>query len=260
MSRTAFLARDGEHFVPLEPARGYWSRDSLHGRTVVGVLGHVLQARHGDDGFLPARLTVDMHRLPRFARFTVESCVVRDGGRLRLVEAILMADGVEYARSTAQFLRTGQGPDKPRWAGEPWDAPHPDDLPSSPISGRLDGGAPLFDWKIVAGKMGSPPPRQCWLREARPLIEGEPLSAWDRLVSGVDFASPWTHGVPFDPGYINTDVTLQIHRLPVGEWIGYEATGHQASQGVAVGQCRLHDLSGPIGFAATTALHQSRRG
>ena len=43
-----------------------------------------------------------------------------------------------------------------------------------------------------------------------------------------------------------------------GEWVGYEVTNHQSSDGVAVGQCTLHDGEGPIGFATCAALAQTR--
>lgn len=251
---SAMLIAEGERFVPTERARGYWSSNSIQGRVLVGIVGHVLNARHGGDGFLPARLTVDMHRMAPFAPFTIQSRVIRDGGRLRLAEAVLAIEGQEYVHATCQFLRDGMPPEPPRWSGGNWDAPHPETLPPMPP----EKGITLFDWRNISGHMGSPPPRRMWMREVFDLIEGVALSPWDRLVAGVDFASPWAHGVPFDPGYMNTDVTLQVHRMPRGEWIGFEATGHEASRGVAVGQCRIHDIEGPIGFAATTALHQPR--
>ncbi len=248
------LIAEGEGFVPTERARGYWSRNSIQGRVLVGIVGHVLNERHGGDGFLPARLTIDMHRMAGFAPFTIESRIIRDGGRLRLAQAVLISDGQEYVHATCQFLRDGVPPEKPRWSGGNWDVPHPETLPQE----RLGEGVPLFDWRNISGKMGSPPPRRMWMRETLPLIEGAALSPWDRLVAAADFASPWAHAVRFDPGYMNTDVSVQVHRMPRGEWIGFEATGHEASRGVAVGQCRIHDLEGPIGFAATTALHQPR--
>jgi hypothetical protein len=36
--------------------------------------------------------------------------------------------------------------------------------------------------------------------------------------------------------------------------IGLEASGHLSEDGVAVGQCALYDLSGPIGFCTTSAV------
>jgi hypothetical protein len=246
----AMFTLQDDLYVPSDPARGVWSEDSLHGRAVVGLVGHVLVKRYGKAGMLPARLTIDMPRLSRFAPIRIESRLLRDGGRLHLAEAVLTIEGEEYARATCQFLRQGESPQVPRWSGEAWDAAHPDSLETLPINHR---GTP-FEWRNASGGLGSRLPRHMWMREKFLLVDGEPLSGWDRVALAADFASPWAHAARGDPGYINTDVTLQIYREPEGEWIGFEATGHQASHGIAVGNCRIHDVSGPLGFVATTAI------
>ena len=51
-------------------------------------------------------------------------------------------------------------------------------------------------------------------------------------------------------------MTLALHRLPAGEWIGFEVDHHDADAGIALGQCRLYDESGPIGLATCLALAQ----
>ena len=73
-----------------------------------------------------------------------------------------------------------------------------------------------------------------------------------------DFASPVAHSGSQGLGYINSDVTLYLHRPAVGEWIGFEKVDHQATAGVAVGGCRLYDVQGPIGAAMCAALGQRR--
>lgn len=59
--------------------------------------------------------------------------------------------------------------------------------------------------------------------------------------------------------YINSDVTLHLHRLPVGEWIGLETTDHQATRGVAYGAARLYDEEGLIGATSCVAVAQTLR-
>ena len=43
-----------------------------------------------------------------------------------------------------------------------------------------------------------------------------------------------------------------------GEWIGFEKINHHATDGVAIGECFLHDVEGPIGSASCVALRQAR--
>lgn len=255
MSAMAFFAREGEHYVPQEPTHGYWKHDSLHGRAVVGLIGYEMERLHAAPGLVPVRYNVDMHRLARFAPVSIETRVIRDSARLRLVEAVMLLDGVEHARAQCQFLRAAEAPPGRVWSQPAWDAPLPETL--APL--LVGKGLRLFDWIPVVGKLGEYGPRQMWMREIYDMVAGEPLTPWTRLTLAADFASPWAHGGDAGIRYINTDVVVQVHREPIGEWIGFEASGHEASHAIAVGQCRIHDRDGPLGFVSCTALANERR-
>jgi hypothetical protein len=41
--------------------------------------------------------------------------------------------------------------------------------------------------------------------------------------------------------------------------VGFEVVNHGASDGVAIGECFVHDERGPIGSASCTALAQKRK-
>src|SRR5262249_5296968 len=64
MKKEPFFAKQGDAFVPNPVSNGPWNPDSMHGRVVIGLLAHVIEARHSSPEFVPARLTVDMFRLP----------------------------------------------------------------------------------------------------------------------------------------------------------------------------------------------------
>jgi hypothetical protein len=99
-------------------------------------------------------------------------------------------------------------------------------------------------------------PRKVWMSEVRDVVEGAPLTPFARVAVACDFASPLANVSDAGLGYINTDVTLYLHRLPKGPWIGFESMNHHATDGVAIGECFVHDVEGPIGSAAVTALAQ----
>ena len=65
-SDDAFFLPDGDSYLPQPICRGPWDPGSLNGRVVAGLLGAVVEERHGEAGWLPVRMTVDMFRLPRF--------------------------------------------------------------------------------------------------------------------------------------------------------------------------------------------------
>ena len=58
--------------------------------------------------------------------------------------------------------------------------------------------------------------------EVRELVEGIPLSPFVHVATGADFASPFANAGDQGLGYINSDVTLYLHRLPVTRWIGLD--------------------------------------
>jgi hypothetical protein len=252
---TACFAVDGAGYRPLDPARSYWSRDAIGGRAVVGLMGYEIERRHGAGTLIPGRLTVDMYRLAPFQALHVQSRVIKDGRRLRLVEADLYAAGEPVARATCQFLAPAPPPPGRAWSAAAWQSPHPDTLGLQ----REQESPRSFDLRWSMGSLGSMTAKGCWIRERIALIEGQPFSPFARVAVAADYVSPFTHAGDAGIRYINTDVTIQLHRLPAGEWIGFESTGHEASQGIAVGYCRLHDLDGAIGFVSCTAVANERR-
>jgi hypothetical protein len=87
MTNQPFFTRDRDAYIPTGAARGPWDPNSLHGRVIIGLLAFVIEQRHGADDFVPARLTVDMFRLPNLAPIEVTTRLVRDGLRIKVVEA-----------------------------------------------------------------------------------------------------------------------------------------------------------------------------
>src|ERR1700675_5156763 len=104
MTNQPFFTKDRDAFIPTQAANGPWDAKSLHGRVIVGLLAFVIEQRHGGDDFVPARLTVDMFRLPGFAPVEVKSRLVRDGLRIKVVEADFHSGGAGMAGGLCQFL------------------------------------------------------------------------------------------------------------------------------------------------------------
>lgn len=254
MGNEAYFTRDGDQFIPGVFCRGPWDPKSLNGRAIVGLLGGVIELRHGSPEFLPARLTVDMYRLPGFAPITVETKVIRDGNRLKLVQAEFISDGKSMALASVQFLRTSQNSPGNVWSPEPWDVAPPADFDGSG-SPRINDTI-VWDRRPIAVPMGECGRRRVWTRDVRPLFDGIPLTPFQRCALAADFASPCSNNGDKGLEYINSDVTMYLHRLPAGEFIGFDTVNHQASDGVAHGQVILSDETGPIGSASVAALAQ----
>jgi hypothetical protein len=256
MTNQPFFTKDQDAFIPTQAANGPWDPKSLHGRVIIGLLASVIEQRHGADDFVPARLTVDMFRLPGFAPIEVKTRIVRDGLRIRVVEADFFSGGAAMARASCQLLRKTESPQGTVWSPPNWDVPAPADI-AAPADPRL-GMHGKWTIRPIVGAMGTVGPRRLWMSEVRDLVEGEPLTPFVRVAVAADFASPFANAGDQGLGYINSDVTLYLHRLPVKEWIGFEVVNHHATDGIAIGECVLYDQQGPIGTSTVAALAQRK--
>jgi hypothetical protein len=117
----------------------------------------------------------------------------------------------------------------------------------------------MWDTRPVAGTFGAVAQKRAWIREAHLLVDDEPLSPFLRVASAADFAHPFANSGSGGLEFINADVSLYLHRDPLGEWLGFEVVNHQSDGGVAVGECNLYDTAGPIGQSLVCAV-ANRRG
>lgn len=254
MESESYFVRDGERFVPQPACRGPWDPKSLNGRVIVALCGFQIEDSYDLSDFMPARLTVDMYRLPGFAPIEVQTRVVREGRRIRVIDAEFFSGGQSYARATSQWLRRGQNFSGTVWSPPDWEVPAPESLPAPPNRGQSSMGM-----RRITGAIGSVDQKQVWLRESRELVAGTPLSPFMRAAIPADLANPYSNSGDAGLGYINSDVTLYLHRLPRGEWIGMEVVNHRATDGVAIGQVVLYDEDGSIGTSSVCGLAQRHR-
>jgi acyl-Coa thioesterase superfamily protein/acyl-CoA thioesterase superfamily protein len=257
MANDPFFTIQGDHYVPTPAARGPWNPNSLHGRVIAGLLGAEIERLHGSPDFLPARLTVDMYRLPDLSRVEVVVRPVREGRRIKVIDAEFISGGVSAGRATCQLLKRTENPSGNVWKPQPWAVPKPADIPP-PTDARAGMGG-MWAMRRIAGDFGAVGQKRCWMSEVRELVEGRPLTPFVRVAVAADFASPFANAGDQGLKYINSDVTVYLHREPVGEWVGFEVTDHGDTAGVAFGQCRLYDVEGPIGEASCCALAQKRK-
>jgi hypothetical protein len=245
MSEEPFFIREGSAFIPQAACRGPWDPKSLIGRVVMALCGFQIEQTHALADYMPARLTIDMYRLPGFAPIEIETRVVREGTRIKVIDAEFVSGGVSYARATSQWLKRSHNADGNVWSPPSWEVPAPEALPepANPPNSRLV-------MLPITGRIGQFGQKRAWLRENRELVGGTPLTPFMRAALSADFANPFANSGDRGLGYINSDVTLYLHRLPEGAWIGLEVVNHHAADGVAIGEVVLYDRTGPIGTSS----------
>lgn len=256
MQNEPFFERVGTRYRVNRAGAGPWDPNSVHGRIVIGLLAHEIETQFGSEDFLPARLTVDMYRLPGFDPVDVTTRIVRDGKRIKVIDAEFFSAGTSMARATSQLLRRTANPAGAVWSPPNWDVSPPEKIELPADRRRALGG--MWEMRPITGMMGTVGTRRLWMREVRELVGGQALTPFVRAALASDFASPFANAGDQGLGYINSDATLYLHRAMKGEWVGMEVTNHHATDGVAIGECFVYDVDGAVGTASVAALAQRR--
>ncbi|HJM88344.1 MAG TPA: thioesterase family protein [Dehalococcoidia bacterium] len=254
-----FFTLDGQQFAPTPQARGPWDPNSLHGRVLIGLLAREFEQQYGDADFQFSRLTTDLFRVPPFAPIELTTSVAREGNRIRVIDGSVTAGGVVVAQSRAVMLRRAEQPEGEVWAPPPWDAPAPDELAAPTERERRDGRTPMWETRPIGGASDAVAQKRAWVRESRTLLDDEPLTPFMRAAIAADFTNPFANSGESGLNFVNADVTLYLHRLPVGEWVGFEVSGHHSAQGVAVAECTVYDEEGPIGRSTVCSVANTHR-
>ncbi len=255
----AFFTADGDVLVPSPLARGPWG-STISGTYIGGLLGRAIELAGGDPELQPARLTVDLLRPVALADpVRVDTTVEREGRRIRLVDAEMRQNDTVVARASALFLRRAEQPADPAWT-LPIEMPPPPTRPADvsgdftmelwAYSANSESAAPsndLSEWRHGGQKYA-------WVRDVKPLVEGEAVSAFVRAAMAGDVTSSLTHSSASGLNFINADYTLTLSRLPDGEYIGLASLTHYSHAGVATGTAALFDRVGPIGTGMATGL------
>jgi hypothetical protein len=110
----------------------------------------------------------------------------------------------------------------------------------------------------VGGALGSGH-MAAWIRLRGDLLPGEPPSPLARAAAAADFANGLSWILPFDEWlFVNTELTVHLHRQPEGEWIALDARTTSGASGTGLATAVLHDLLGPFGVCAQSLFVEPR--
>lgn len=263
-SSALFAPTDDGGLIADPATGGPWDPTLMHGGAPSALVAGALAAA-GDDGGSETsitRLTVEFLTGVPIGPVTVEASVVKPGRSFQLAEATLEAAGRPVLLARAVRLRvdeTAGGGASPAPEGEPLLPPSEGEpLPRFP-------GAPdemfypsAMEIRHVRGTLGSGAVG-AWLRLTRDVLPGVDPTPMQRVAAAADFTNGLSWILPWDEWmFVNTELTIHLHRDPVGEWIGVEARSDISPSGTGLASGRLHDEQGPIGTCAQS-LFVSRR-
>ncbi|MGK8506076.1 acyl-CoA thioesterase domain-containing protein [Nocardia asiatica] len=241
--------RDGVVAEPI--ARSVWNSDHLGGPPVSGLLAREVETCC-PDGFVPARLTVDLFRPVLDRPIMIRSETVRRGRRITVADAAIVQNDQVRARATALFLSPGAAP-----PGQVWSAG--DELPAPPEGAVQVGDMPLFrsgagGWNRDGADHQNDDRKICWAAVVLPLVAGEPLTPFQHAAMVADFTNQVCHWGSRGVGYINADVTMTLSRPPVDCELGLRAEDAVPAEGILIGTATLYDRIGALGTCVVTAL------
>jgi hypothetical protein len=248
---------DGGVARPTEFARGPWSPHAQHGGAPSALLAGQLERFDLGTATFPARFTLELMRPVPLAPLRIERRTIRPGKKVQLVQGSLFADDVEVVRATLLRLRE-----------QPVDfeveaiAGNDRQLPAPGAPEKLGGAWTIGTgfWNAVEvsrahGEWGRPGPAGMWLRLAVPIVAGEEPSPFQRVAAAGDFGNGVAAAFDRDRySCINPDLTITLHRLPMGEWVGLDSSTFPERTGFGVAESVLHDERGRIGRAVQTVL------
>lgn len=245
---------DGELFVPTEAAGNPWG-ELTGGGPVAGLLAHAIERSLDDPELFIARLTIDLMRPVPRVPVGVSTRTLRAGKRLHVIEATLTSGDTELTRVVAQALRRsdvgGPAPGTNTKLEDPSGIPEGSLLP--PELELRWGVHDVIDVRWLANQ-ATEGRSKAWMRMPLPLLPGvalSPLSTVAILADCISAASPI--GSIFGP-WINTDISLYLHRALEGEWLGMEIERDVQPSGLGVATAKLYDQQGPIGSASEAVL------
>lgn len=257
----ALFERDGETLRPTLMTRSPWDHGCLHGGAVGGAIGWALERARPDDELLLARMTLEIRSMVRLAPIHTEATVTKGGRRSRIMEATLHQEDRVVARATTQWVahRRGAVPAATDWRPVASRPPTAAD-PGADTEADIDYPRPGFncdavELRLIKGSTEAHGPGLVWVRLRQPVVAGETTSPLLTVLTLADLgmAVGW-EPAPSGAGFINSDVTVQIHRYPVTEWVLMASRVHAGRNGVGFCETVLSDDAGLFGRVLQTLV------
>lgn len=256
-------ADGSERFSSTEHTVGPWSLEMQHMAPPSALLVRALERCAPREGTRLVRVTLEvLGAVPR-ADLTVRTAIVRPGRQIELLTAELVAtaaDGTERPVVRASAWRmavvdTSAQVTSPEPALAPVAGGVQVPAPEIWLAGYLD----TIEWRWIEGSLDAQGRGEVWGRPRVQVVGGEQPSALQAAFAVIDSANGV--GSPLDVRdwtFLSTDLTVHLHRTPVGPWTGIVAETSIGPDGVGTCSAVLHDTDGAFGRSAQILLVRPR--
>jgi hypothetical protein len=157
------------------------------------------------------------------------------------------------ARATAWLFPAGG--EAPHTAGSAPERGPDQGVDEEPPPSWSRGYLDAIEWRWVQGTIAEPGPAVVWMRPRVALVDGEPMSALQRLMTCVDSASGVSSAVDFERWmFLNTELTVHVLRPPVGDWVRLDAATALGGGSVGLATATVSDERGVVARSAQALL------
>jgi hypothetical protein len=263
MTHSAYRGLDEQTYAASELTRGPWDPAHQHAGPPTALVCRAIERAAAAHGLTHVgRLTGNLLRPVPIGQLHVEVREDYVGRNAAHYAARLMAGGKDVARFTALVQREAELPVPAGTPGHPLPAaPRPPaecDPAVMPFKGDRHGYADLVENRVAEGRFFAGP-CTVWFRLRHPLVDDEVPSPYQRVAVAADSGNGISAALDFARySFVNCDLTINLLRRPVGEWVCLQARTELGGNGCGLAESALYDEGGLIGRATQSLAVRAR--
>ena len=263
LPRAAYTVHSPEWVEASVLTRGPWDPQHQHAGPPIAMVCRAIEAAAAEHGLTHiGRLTANLLRPLPIGELQIEVSTDYAGRHAAHFAARVVGQGKELARFTALAQREADLPLPEALDGHPLpQAPRPPaDSPAErmPFGREALGYADLMETRVASGRMFRGR-AAAWFRLRHPLVEGEDPSGYQRVAVAADSGNGLSAVLDFSRySFVNADLTLNLLRRPVGQWVCIDARTLLAPNGCGLAESQIFDEAGLIGRATQSLAVRAR--
>jgi hypothetical protein len=260
---SAYTSLPDGTYAATQLTRGPWNPQHQHAGPPSALVCRAIERLAAESGLTHlGRLTGNLLRPVPVGQLTVEVTAEYVGRTTGHYAARLIAGGKEVARFTALMQREDDTPLPEDTPGHPLPAAPRSPAESGPVTmpfaTRELGYGDLVENRLAVGRFFAGP-CTAWFRLRHSLVDGEAPSPYQRVAVAADSGNGISASLDFSRWmFVNGDLTINLLRRPIGEWICLDARSALGGNGCGFAESALYDESGLIGRATQTLTVRRR--
>ena len=245
----AFYEKIDKLWLPQQLSQSPWNPNHQSGVAVAGLMAHSIETHPLQARLDISRLTLSLLCPVPMKEVEIKCQTIREGSRIAMVEAQLLANGKVCAHALGLKARSAQTPASDLPIG---DFPPYKLAPERPLRKR-DINRSGLEVRLISGGLAELGPGKAWLSPKAPIASDVPMSPVALAAMAADYSG--AIGSILDCrvwSFANLDLSIHFVRPPSELQTLVDAETQSAGNGHAIGNSRLFDSHGLFAHAHQT--------